>query len=72
MFDDWILVDNIFKEREIPNAFGYQSSTNEEQNLTVANGGRSLSFEGMLESPHAINPPRKRSHTDYKGFGCDM
>ena len=61
LFDDWMSADEIFQEIEIPNASYNQSSTNEEQNLTATNGG--LSFEGTMESPHAINPSRKRPRT---------
>ncbi|XVE77358.1 hypothetical protein DITRI_Ditri13aG0056000 [Diplodiscus trichospermus] len=74
LFDEcisWISADP-FKELEIPNASGNQSSTNEEESPTAAIGGCSLSFAGMMESSHAINPSRKRSRTDYEGFGRYM
>ncbi|XP_022759627.1 NAC domain-containing protein 5-like [Durio zibethinus] len=71
-FDDWNSGGEIFGAQEIPNASDIQFSTNEQQNISAANGGSSLSFAGMMESPHAINPARKRPRTGYEGFGCDM
>ncbi|XP_022757650.1 NAC domain-containing protein 45-like [Durio zibethinus] len=71
-FDNWNSEGETFEAQEIPNASDDQSSTNEEQNISAANGGSSVNFVGMMESTHSINPARKRPRTDYEGFGCDL
>ncbi|KAK6260468.1 NAC domain - like 10 [Theobroma cacao] len=70
-FDDWVSLADIGNYLNIPNGSDNQSCTNEEKNPTATNGGCSLPFAGMMESPYPINPSRKRLRTDCERFGWD-